>query len=345
MIGKTIKVEPVDEYKKLCNENTICRLVCGKWFINENEYSLYGANGFLFELMKKDYQYFKVQQHQDAFIKFMINVVSEEEGEWPEMPILTKAKEKFNKGIKPAQGYNILNLSDKELQILNYLLVGSSKDTYAIFFYGIGGSGKSTVCNLYASIFGRNDSSYCHFDDLSNVFSREDLAGKRLWYDDDILSDWSDKQTGTFKKIVTHSLDQFQKKGQNPYSAQYRAKPLFCCNTPPRFDITDEAILRRILYYKKNTKIENPIGDFAQRKWTQEELEEYVLAALYHPFNFKNFEKETHEVIMETNSVGKWGMQGNYDAYLIACQANYVHPFGIEKYNKLRRMFEQWQLE
>lgn len=55
MVGKTIKIEPADEYQKLCKENTVCRLVCGKWFINEKEYSLYGANGFIFELMKKDY--------------------------------------------------------------------------------------------------------------------------------------------------------------------------------------------------------------------------------------------------------------------------------------------------
>lgn len=273
----------------------------------------------------------------------MVNVVSEDDGEWPEMPIVTKAKEKFKKGIKPAQGYNLLNLNDKELQILNYLLVGDSRDTYAVFFYGIGGSGKSTVCNLYASIFGKQDLSCCHFTDLGNAFCREDLAGKRLWYDDDIASDWSDNQAGTFKKVVTHGRDQFQKKGQNPYLAQYRAKPLFCCNTPPRFDITDDAILRRILYYKKNTKVVNPIGDFAQRKWSEEELEEYVLAALYHPFNYTNFEEETHEVIMSTNSVGKWGMDVPYERYVELCRENYAHPFGAEKFVKLKELFKLWQ--
>ena len=101
--------------------------------------------------------------------------------------------------------------------------------------------------------------------------------------------------------------------------------------------------MRRILYYSKNEKIKNPDGSFANREWTQDELENFVMAALQTPFNAADFEQETHDIIMKTNSVAKWGMDVDYDIYCERCQDNKVPPFGKEKVEILKDLFKSWK--
>ena len=330
----------VSAYSLLKGNGYNLELISGKWFLNGEEYSLYGWGGIMFRLCEIMPNYFGDASKGDRFIKWFINNCNREGGKWPELPIIQEARDWAANGKITELCYP---LTEKELEIINYLLVGDPKDTYAIFFYGVGGSGKSTVCNLIASIFGPTDTSVCSFNEISNPFTRETIAGKRLWYDSDINAVWSERSSNTLKKIITHDTDQFQKKGKNPYMAQYRAKPLFCCNVPPRFDLTDSGLLRRILYYSKNEKIQNPDGSLANKEWSHEELVNVVAVALNHPFNASDFTKETHDIIISTNSVGKWGLDVDYDIYLERCRDNYAQPFGKDKFNTLKALFKQWQ--
>lgn len=340
-MGKQLKLTEPQIYQLLLNSGYNVELISGKWFLNKKEMQLYGKGG-LFSVLS-----FKIPQLGDLnslerFLKWFMNAENDIMGDWPELPILTKAKQKIAEGYRPKQLAYPLN--EKELKIIHYLLDGDPKDTYAIFFHGVGKSGKSTVCNLIESLFGIEDTSKCSFNSLGDKFARETLAGKRLWYDADINANWSDTSNNVFKKIITHDSDQFEKKGKNPYFAQYRCKPLFCCNIAPRFDITDSGILRRILYYSKNTVIQNPDGSLANRRWTEEELLDVAIAALLTDMTnwVDDFIDETHEIIMSSNSVGKYGMDCNYDTYEIRCQANRVMPFGYEKYTILKEMFNKW---
>lgn len=339
---KRVVMSDREIYNTLYEAGYWIRFIDGKWFINGVEYPLDGVKGLKRIIERRLPMVFYNVNIINKWIEWFITMESENGEKWPELPILLDAKERLAAGQEPWLAYP---LTHKELEIINYLLVGDPKDTYAIFFYGVGGSGKSTVCKIITSIFGKTNVCSLGFNELGDKFRKAELAGKRLWYDDDICPIWSEHNTGTLKKIITHATDLFEHKFQSPYEAQYRVKPLFCCNVAPKFDITDSGLLRRILYYSKNEKIQNPDGSLANKEWSYEELVNIVMAALQTPFNAKDFEDETHDIIMKTNSVAKWGMDVDYDIYCERCQENRVMPFGKEKMEMLRSMFEKWKLK
>ena len=338
------KIEPADFYYVLQDRGINVELICGKWFINKKEYELYGAGGIIDTLEPVD-KWMRSNTNADAFVKYVIDRKSQVNGDWPDMPILAEAREKIKEGYVPES--IAFSFTHKELMILHYLLEGEElgHQPYGIFFHGVGGSGKSTVCNIFASIFGDIDTSKCSFSDFGSAFRRETIAGKRLWYDGDITVYWSDKDANVFKKIITHDKDQFEKKCKNPYVAQYRCKALFCCNNPPRFDVSDSGVLRRIIYYNKNTKIENPDPKLANKVYTHEELLDIVCMALLTDISdfYEVFREETQQIIMSGNSVAKYGMIGDYESYVSKCYSANIHPFSKEKWESLRELFTQWQ--
>lgn len=333
-----------DMLNLLKDNGYLLQLVSGKWFLNGKEYKLYGLGGITYILNSIYPSYFGNATRTNNFIKWFTMNFNDMDGRWPELPILVEARKKLAEGKKPKKNL-AYPLTQKELKLIHYLIDGDPEDTYAIFFYGVGGSGKSTICNLIASLFGELDVSHCGFNNLTEKFSRETLAGKRLWYDSDINASWSDKASNIFKKIVTHDSDQFEKKGQNPYDAQYRCKCLFCCNVPPKFDLTDSGILRRIIYYNKNERIKNPDGNLVNKKYQHNELVEIAMAALLTDMTnwTDEFMEDTHQIIMNTNSVGKYGMCNSYDTYVICCSEARILPYGKEKWETLKELFESWR--
>ena len=337
------KMTAPEYYHMLEDAGIYVELISGKWLLNKKEYELYGKKGLLNQLSKLG-SWIEQNQNSDAFIKYIIDKQAEEDGEWPTLPILAEARALMKQGYVPPKEL-AYPLNEKELMIIHYLIDGDAKDTYAVFFHGVGGSGKSTVCNLIASLFGDNDVSRCGFTDIGRQFARETLAGKRLWYDADISPYWSDKDANVLKKIVTHDYDQFEKKGKNPYVARYRCKPLFCCNVAPKFDVSDSGLLRRIIYYSKNKKIENPNGDLANKQYTHQELVDIAVTALMTDISdfYGTFREETREIIMSSNSVAKYGMCDSYDSYRVKCNEANVHPFGIDKWESLKELFSEWK--
>lgn len=339
----TIKLNEAQVFEQLKGMGYVIELVSGKWFLNGKEYKLYGLGGLCYILCSIMPSYFGSETNSNRFIKWFINNRNNENGIWPELPILTQAKEKMEMGYVPSK--LVYPLNEKELKIIHYLLTGDPNgNSYAVFFHGIGGSGKSTICNLIASIFGEQDVSLCGFTQLGEKFARETLAGKRLWYDPDISANWTESATNTLKKVITNDKDQFEQKGKNPYTAQYRCKALFCCNVAPKFDVSDSGLLRRIIYYSKNKKIDNPDGSLANKRYTQNELIDIVIAALNTDIShfYQDFEKETKEIIMSTNNVAKYGICDNYDTYKVQCSAAGVYPYAQEKWEKLRELFREW---
>lgn len=258
------------------------------------------------------------------------------EGDWYGLDIIEKAQSRLKEGrkIQPTL------LNEKELKILNYLLVG--KPEYAIFFYGVGGSGKSTICDIYCQIFGRRN---CCFKKLADIekFNIE-LSAARLWFDDDLSPYWSDTRSARFKAIVTNGPASYEAKGKTPWMGRYRCKFLGACNMPLKFDLSDTGILRRIIYYEKNEKIKNPDRSLAGKVYSEDELVNIVMAALSVDMTdwIKDFEEETHRVIMDGNNVGKYGMVGSYDDYVMRVEAAGYSPFGRDKWLEIRTLFESW---
>lgn len=339
------RMEAFEFYRSIQAQGFSIEFISGKWFMNGVEYPLYGRGGLLNRL-GKIFDWIEVEKNSNAFVKYIMEKQADYDGEWPIMPMLREAKEMIRNGYRVEKPL-AYPLNEKELMILHYLVDGNPKDTYAIFFCGVGGSGKSTVCNLFASIFGDLDVSKCTFNALGEKFARETLAGKRLWYDSDIGVNWSETATNTLKKVISNEVDQFEQKGKNPYVAQYRCKGLFCCNKPPKFDITDTGTLRRLVYYFKNEKIQNPDGNMVARKYTKEELLDILIAALNTDISnfYEVFKKETYEVIMSGNNVAKYGMTAFYDTYRVNCANAGVHPFSKDNWETLKNLFKEWKGE
>lgn len=332
-------------YRYLTMNGIYPRNIAGKWFINNKEYAYSGKGSIRSVLVEMLPDYLGSRTKMDSFLAYIVDMHFED-GEWPEMERLAKAKEKIAAGYKP--GELAYPLNEKELKIIHYLVDGDPKDSYAVFFHGIGGSGKSTVCNLIAQLFGRLDVSNCKFNSIGEKFARETLMGKRLWYDSDIsVEKWSEYEASFLKKVITGDYDQQEKKGKDPYSTNYRCKALFCCNKAPKFDVSDSGLLRRILYYNKNVKFKNPIGGLDKRVYTEDELIDIICAALLTDMTdwVKDFEEETHKIIMESNNVWKYGMGDSYDTYCVACEAAGIRlPYGEEKWQLLRGLFNEWRL-
>lgn len=337
-----LRLNEFQKYLALKEQGYLLQLISGKWFINGKEYGLYGMGGICYFLSTVNPTYFGSSNDLNSFIKWFVDTMNEADGEWPELSILTKAKAKMSTGYTPNELAYPLNM--KELMIIHYFLDSDPKDTYAVFFHGVGGSGKTTICNIIAAMFGEMDTSHCSFNSLGEKFARETLAGKRLWYDSDINANWSEGATNTLKKVITHDTDQFEKKGKNPYIAQYRCKALFCCNVAPKFDVTDSGVLRRIVYYNKNTKIENPDGSLVNKVYSEEELIDIAIAALNTNIDnfYETFKDETRAVIMSTNNVARYGMTSSYDSYRVECSSAGVYPYSLEKWEKLRELFKEW---
>lgn len=322
------------------------KFVCGKWFVNGLECQLDGKNGLYNIINERDhmYNYFDKKTNRKEFVAYMTDVMHDQDGEWPEPLILKEARALSY--VKPLA----YPLTEKELKIIHYLLEGNPQDTYAIFFYGAGGTGKSSIGNIIKQIFGHHDVSLCRFADMSNRFNAESLSGVRLWFDDDINTNWSSdtSKVSALKKIVTHSQDQFEKKGQDTYNSQYRCKPLFCCNKIPNFDITDTGLLRRILIYVKDIPSErlDSNEDFSIKVWSKEELVNFVAHALKTDISnfYKDFEVETKQSIMKNNTVFKYGHNlDDYSLYKEKCVAAGEYPYGESKFKELKILFTQWE--
>lgn len=336
------RTEP-EIFQCLQNMGIEIRLCCGKWIVNGREYVLNGLGGLrnrLAESCASAIPELASVSGMDRFIKYMQSDRNEPRGEWPTMRILKKAREMIDGGYKPKE--LVYPLTEKELKLINYFLQGN--EPLVVFFYGVGGSGKSTVANIIEGLFGLEDTSHCAFADLGNGFLREDMAGKRFWRDDDINANWSGTQAGTLKKIATKAIDQFNPKGERAYDAQYRCKGLLCCNVPPKFDVSDSGLLRRILYYKKDKKIENVILGLDSKVYSEEELLDIACAALLVDMTdwLKDFEEETHEVIMISNNVAKYGMCKYYELYVERCMKAGVRAFGEDKWMTLKELFASW---
>lgn len=298
--------------------------ISGKWFYQKKEFS--NVDRFLL-LNTNCKDVAEVEKFKDLFLRLYGT-----NDEWPELPIIGKARE-----VKEV-GPLAYPLNSKELMILHYLLEG--KAGKAIFFYGVGGSGKSTICDIFCQIFGKQNCCFTSLQDISKFNIQ--LEGARLWFDDDIAPLWSDSRSSRFKPIVSNGNASFEAKGKTPHDGQYRCKCLFACNAPIKFDLTDTGMLRRIVYYKKDTKITNPDTSLQNKVYTEEELINIVAAALRVDIDFSVFDEDTHTTIAESNTVFKYGMKGDYAAYVAKCDAAGYMPYGEDKWEDLRTLFLEW---
>ena len=273
------------------------------------------------------------------------NPLSDEIVDWPRPAIIDEALELKEKGYMPKQCP--FPLDDKQLIILYILLFHPEQEVFFITT-GIGGSGKSTFLNIIKQLFD-NDVGSTPLGNLGDPFTLAEALKHRLIASDELGT--GEVNLPIVKTIVSKQNIQVNEKYGATYTTRAQSALFFCCNQAPKIDISDTGMLRRIVYYSRNTKIINPDPSLKNKKWSHEDLIDFILCALKVEFIFKEddinswkepFKDETSCYLVTTNSVGlyfKYIHNGShlidYAAYKEYCHSNGYKPFAKHKYEEI----------
>lgn len=231
-------------------------------------------------------------------------------------------------------------LEDKQLIIINRLLF-HPEDEHAFITTGVGGSGKSTFLNIVRQLFD-NDCSPCTVGDLKNSFMLAEAVKHRLIASDELAKD--DLDEGVLKTLISKQPITCNPKNEKPYETLVQSCVFWCCNTAPRIDLTDTGILRRIIYYERNTKIKNPDKSLNKKEYSKEELLNIVVhASMMEVDDFEDkFKIETMKYLKKNHSISIWWNKQNKfpkkdiwvrneDAY--ECYTSWCSQFGYKRCN------------
>lgn len=209
---------------------------------------------------------------------------------------------------------------------------------------GIGGSGKSTFLNIIRQLH-NNDCANSNLSDLSNEFIFAEAVSHRLICSDELAS--GELDLPRLKVLASHERATVNPKFKTPYETQTQSNCFWCCNSVPKLDITDSGMLRRIVFYERNTKIENPDTSLSHKVYSRDELAIIATKAKEYEDDKwfeNNFEKETHKYLMKSNSVYLcWA--DDYQAYRVNCNIKGYRPFAEEKWKEIYDLFEGWKAE
>lgn len=332
-------VTPIDVAEKLYTQGY--KFISGKFFdfngieVKNFKKSLY-TNTAIRPVLQSDKD---TQAIADTFIEMFGEV-----GDWYPLPIIKEAEALKDEDLKPLA----FPLSIKQLLIIKVLLTGNNEETFFILT-GIGGSGKSTFANIIKQIFD-NDVAPLTLQQLSG-FELALGANKRLIYADELNSD--DLNNGSIKTIVSNQEITINPKNEKPYQMRWQGKLLFSCNKPPRLDLSDSGIVRRITYFHMDTKIKNPDPSLQKKIYTHDDLVNIVAHALrVDSSHWKDaFKFETREILRSTNSV--WlcrnkviGLENTtYDFYTTEAKDKGLKAFSEPKFQDIKDLFLSWDKE
>lgn len=299
--------------------------ISGKWFRKGVEIKDIRKYLYVIGIFKSIEQLDKVI---DSYI-----VMYGKNAKWYDLPIIAEAK--AQEELKPL----CYPLNDKQLMIINYLL----RHDEEVFFIltGVGGSGKSTFANIICEIFDK-DVAPLNLSDLSDDFKLATGIDKRLIYSTEINSD--EINNGVLKQLFSNEELTINPKFQKPYKARCQSAFIFNCNIPPRLDLSDSGMLRRILYYSMNEKIENPDPSLNKMNWSHSDLVNIVAHALKMDMtNWKeNFKEDTRYNLLKYNSVFRYKEVVSYTDYVDNCRRDGLKPFARPKWEEIRLLLIEW---
>lgn len=252
---------------------------------------------------------------------------------WYDLPIIKEAQEQQE--LKPL----CYPLNNKQLMIINYLL----RHDEEVFFIltGVGGSGKSTFANIICEIFDK-DTAPLNLSDLSDDFKLAEGIDKRLIYSTEINSE--EVNNGVLKQLFSNEELLINPKHCKPYKARCQSAFIFNCNIPPRLNLADSGMLRRILYYSMNEKIQNPDKTLNKKEWTHEDLVNIVSHALRVDMTNwqENFKEDTRYNLLKYNSVFRFKDVLTYKEYVEHCKEDNLKPFSRPSWEEIRLLLEEW---
>lgn len=325
--------------------------ISGKFFYNKKEIKnidKYIGRVYYNECNKlineRDLKYFK-----NGIIN---NPNSDDREFWYRPTIIDEAMEQYEEGYVPKE--LPFPLEDKQLLII-YILLFHPELEVCFITTGIGGSGKSTFLNIIKQLFD-NDVSSTPVADLTNPFILAEALKHRLIASDEIGS--GELSLPVLKTIISKQTLQVNEKFGATYTTRAQSALFWSCNQAPKLDISDTGILRRIIYYSRNQVIENPDPKLKDKKFTHQELIDFIIYSYYlvnehydenNIYAWKEiFKKETNTYLIGTNSVGLFykfvrteelkGF-GNiipaYTSYKEFCSQNGYKAFSRHKYDEI----------
>lgn len=309
------------------------RFISGKWFHDNIE--IKNIKRYLYSVSTQIQNANDTKSVVDTFIEMY-----GEEGWWPEMPIIQEARDLITT-VPPC-----VPLTEKQLKLIHLLLCRDIE--VMIILCGIGGSGKSTFANIICQIF-EGDTASLTLEDLSNDFMLAEGVNKRLIYADELNG--SDIDNSKIKTLISKQMVQVNPKNLRPYQARWQA-PLFAsCNKPPKLDLSDTGILRRICYFNMDVKIKKPDLSLQKRIYDHSELVNIVRLALDTDLTDweQDFKDETRNLLRCNNSVYLCQMKDlkstNYNNYAQMCKDKGLKPFSEPNWENVKNLLLEWEEE
>lgn len=315
--------------------------LAGKWFKSGKEFPDVRR-----ELLVNPIYQAREPDDAEKAIAYFIGAYGDSRGKWPLSPIVAKAMDYMHahdEGLSlPPMAYP---LSDQQLLIINRLLFGGEE--YMFIATGTGGSGKSTFGNIVRQIFG-DDCASLNLQELSDDFHLALGVGKRLIYSDELNAE--DMKSNIVKVLVSKQDLSINPKFGKPYTIRWQGNLFFCCNRPPKMDISDPGLLRRICYFYMDKKIQLPDPNLQKREYQEEELVNFAAHSLMVPtVNWFEayFRADTHKALRSVNNVWltRERHKGNYQDYKIACASSNYKPYSEDRFNAVWAVFQDWAEE
>ena len=270
-------------------------------------------------------------------IKTLIINFSDENKLWPELPLVREARKMGPINEKITLPFP---LTKKQLIIINRLLF-HPEDERMFITTGKGQTGKSTFLNIIKQLF-NNDYSSASVGDLSNGFIVAEAIKHRLICSDELGK--GDLDSKILKQLASKQPITINPKNTTPHEIISQSALFWCCNNVPKIDASDSGLLRRIVYYERNTKIENPDPTLNKKIFTKDELLLIARRALAYDSAtwFEEFKKETYLNIMKNNSVYIVWNAINYSDYRELCSKKGLKAYSEPNYYTLKNLFTDW---
>ena len=232
-------------------------------------------------------------------------------------------------------------LNEQQLKIINLLITGQEEVMFIVT--GCGGSGKSTFLNIIKQIFS-GDVSACPLSELSG-FNLAEALSRRLIASDEISAD--DLDNKSLKMIISKQELQVNPKYGKPYQVKAQSGLFYCCNIPPRIDLADTGLLRRIIYYEMDTPIENPDLGLRQKEWGDIAITDIIQHALKVDMTDwrKDFMEQTHYYLLKNNSVYILRKFNTYSDYVIQCSKKGLKAYSEPNWQTIKDLIKEWKME
>lgn len=198
------------------------------------------------------------------------------EGRWLPLPLSQQAMRLGSIGEMP-KTFNFIN-DPRKILILNRLIFHPYSNNKMIIICGGGGTGKSTFLNVVDQCF-EEDSSHT---DLSSLLSDNTIMAtaleSRLILSDELRGE--EVTNPAIKQIINQQKITTRKVYDKARQIDSQSQLIFATNKPPRFDITDSGMMRRVLFFKMDKKVMKPEIGLDTKKFTSEEIVELLRFAL-----------------------------------------------------------------